>query len=92
MGEYPVINNIDPVNLTKGRFINDIDIDNKRKVVVVGSRVVDMLFEKDEEPLDQYLLIQGVYFKIVGVFKSKRTGEQADRDNQNIFMVSQPPQ
>lgn len=86
MGEYPIINIIDPVNIQKGRFINELDIAEKRKVIVVGTRVVEILFEEDEEPLDQYIRIQGVYFKIVGIIKSKRTGEQANRDNQNIFM------
>ena len=86
MGEYPVINVIDPVNLQKGRFINQLDIIGKRKIVVVGTRVVELLFEKDEDPMDKYIQIQGVYFKIVGVFKSKRSGEQANRENQNIYM------
>lgn len=86
MGEYPVINEIDPVNIIRGRFINDFDIREKRKVVVAGIRVIDILFEKDEDPLNQYIKIKGVYFKIVGIFQSKRTGEQADQENQNIYM------
>jgi len=86
MGEYPIINIIDPVNLQQGRFINKLDIIEKRKIVVVGTRVVEILFEKDEDPIDKYIQIQGVYFKIVGVFKSKRSGEQADRENQNVYM------
>ena len=59
---------------------------SKGKVVVIGTRVVDILFKKDEDPINKYIRIQGVYFKVVGTFKSKRTGEQADNDNQNIFM------
>ncbi len=86
MGEFPIINIIDPVNLQQGRFINKLDIIEKRKIVVVGTRVVEILFEKDEDPIDKYIQIQGVYFKIVGVFKSKRSGEQANRENQNVYM------
>jgi putative ABC transport system permease protein len=85
-GEYPVLNLIDPLNITGGRFINDIDISQKRKVAVVGSRVVELLFTKGENPINQYLQIQGVYFKIVGTYTSKRTGEQANDENQNIYM------
>ncbi len=85
-GDYPVFNNIDPVNIIKGRFINDLDIKEKRKVVVIGKRVAEVLFEKEEEPLNQYILIQGVYFKIIGIFSSKRTGEAASNDNQRIHM------
>ena len=86
MGEFPEVNLIDPVNIIEGRFINDIDIREKRKVVTIGTKVGDILFEKGENPLNQYIQINGVYFQVVGISKSKRTGEQANQDNQNIFM------
>lgn len=86
MGDYPDINLIDPINLQTGRFINEVDIIQKRKVAVVGARVVEILFNKDEKPIGQYIQIQGVYFMVVGVFSSKRTGEQANQENQNIFL------
>jgi putative ABC transport system permease protein len=86
MGDYPDINLIDPINLQSGRFINQTDISQKRKVAVIGARVVDILFNKGEEPVGQYIQIQGVYFMVIGVFSSKRTGEQANQENQNIFL------
>jgi putative ABC transport system permease protein len=86
MGDFPDFNKIDPLNFTQGRFINDIDISEKRKVAVIGTRVVEGLFTKEETPIDKYIQIQGVYFKVVGIFTSKRTGEQADYENQNIYI------
>ena len=86
MGDYPAFNKIDPLNIIKGRFINDLDIKDKRKVAVIGSRVVDFLFMKDENPITQYIQIQGVYFQVVGIFTSKRNGEQANQENQNIYL------
>ncbi len=85
-GDYPVYNDIDPVNFISGRFLNDMDVKEMRKVVVIGSRVVELLFKKDENPIGQYLRIQGVYFEVIGVFGSKRTGEAAMGDNQRIHM------
>jgi len=85
-GDYPVFDSIDPVNLLQGRFINELDVKEKRKVVVIGQRVKELLFEKNENPVDQYIQINGVYFKVVGLFKSKRTGEAASYDNQRIHM------
>ena len=41
-GDYPVFNMIDPVNMMSGRFLNDLDLKEKRKVVVIGQRVVDL--------------------------------------------------
>ena len=86
MGDYPVYNKIDPLNFIEGRFINDLDISEKRKVAVIGTRVMEILFTKGEKPVNQYIQIQGVYFKVIGIFKSKRTGEQADQENQNIYL------
>ena len=86
MGDYPAFNKIDPLNFIKGRFINELDIKDKRKIAVIGSRVVEILFTKNENPISQYIQIQGVYFQVVGIFKSKRNGEQADQENQNIYL------
>ena len=86
MGDYPAFNKIDPLNFIQGRFINDLDIKDKRKVAVVGTKVVEFLFTRDEQPINQYIQIQGVYFQVIGVFASKRTGEQADQENQNIYI------
>ena len=85
-GDYPEYNLIDPVNITHGRFINDLDIKEKRKVVVIGQRVREILFEPKEDPMNQYIRINGMYFKVVGICTSKRTGEQASQENQRIFM------
>ncbi len=86
MGEYPEFFLIDPLNIVEGRLVNNLDIEEKRKVIVIGSRVKELLFEEDEEAIGEYIQIQGVYFKVVGICKSKRTGEQAERENKNIFM------
>jgi putative ABC transport system permease protein len=86
MGDFPVFNNIDPLNFNSGRFINKSDIDQKRKVAVIGTRVVEFLFNPGEDPMNKYIQIQGVYFQVIGVFSSKRTGEQANQENQNIYI------
>lgn len=85
-GDYPAWNRIDPIKVTSGRFINELDVKNRRKVVAIGKRVVEVLFDADEDPLNQYIKINGVYFKVVGVFKSKKNGQQAEREEQNIHM------
>ncbi|MFC2096392.1 ABC transporter permease [Bacteroidota bacterium] len=85
-GDYPAWNRIDPLKVTSGRFINDLDIKNNRKVIVIGKRVVEVLFEPDENPINEYIKINGVYFKVVGIFNSKKGGQQAEREEQNIHM------
>jgi putative ABC transport system permease protein len=85
-GDYPDMNKIDPVNIHVGRFINQLDIENKRKVIVIGTRIQAEMFENGEDPIGEYLRIRGVYFKVVGIFSSKKNDQQAERENQQIFM------
>jgi len=66
-GDYPDFYKIDPWTPLKGRLLNEIDIMQNRKVCIIGERVAEVLFEKDEDPIGEYLKINGVYFQVVGV-------------------------
>ncbi|MGB9746806.1 MAG: ABC transporter permease [Bacteroidales bacterium] len=70
-GDYPAFNRIDPVDMVQGRFINDVDIREKRKVAVIGNRVRAELFGPEENPIGQYIRIKGIYFQVIGVFEPK---------------------
>ena len=50
-----------------GRRLNDLDDDERRKVVVIGTRVKDRLFG-DKNPLGEQVIVNGVNFTVVGVF------------------------
>jgi putative ABC transport system permease protein len=67
-GDLPIIQKIQPVTLRSGRFLNQFDINEKRKICVIGERAVETLFKKGEEPLGQYIQISGIYFQVVGTF------------------------
>lgn len=84
-GDYPDYNLIDPVGVKTGRFINQMDITNNRKICVIGQRVRNEMFTLEEDPIGQYLRIQGVYFKVVGIFESLKP-EQGERENQVIYL------
>lgn len=85
-GDYPDFNRIDPVTFIQGRFINDDDIIDKRKVAVIGRRVKDALFTPKEDAIGQYIRIKGVYFMVVGVFKSQHKGGQAENQENSISL------
>jgi putative ABC transport system permease protein len=86
-GDYPAINKIDPVLITDGRFLNEIDLQNKRKVAVIGNRVRDELFKTGNKVLGEYIRINGVYYQVVGVFepKNKNMNFGGDKDK-SIFI------
>ena len=52
---YPNSDKIIKVKIKKGRFINELDIKEKRKICVIGSRVNDLLFKKNEDPIGEYI-------------------------------------
>lgn len=53
--------------LTGGRFINTRDIDEKRKVAVIGQTIIDDLF-KDHPAIGEYIEVMGIRFLVVGTF------------------------
>jgi putative ABC transport system permease protein len=85
-GDYPEIARIKLMDITSGRFINLLDLREKRKVAVIGKRVRKILFAPDEDPIGQYIRANGVYFRVVGVFKSKSEGDEAEEETQTVFI------
>ena len=86
MGDYPEIQRIQSFKIQSGRFLSPLDIEDSRKVAVIGTRVRDVLFERGEEPIGRSIVIHGVYFQVVGVFQSVQMGDDADRDAQTLFV------
>ncbi|MEZ4810447.1 MAG: ABC transporter permease [Allomuricauda sp.] len=69
-GDFPVFTKIATKKIYNGgRFINDEDIEQARKVCVIGERTQKELFEEDEDPIGGYIRIDNVYFQVVGVHK-----------------------
>ncbi|RIH65940.1 ABC transporter permease [Mariniphaga sediminis] len=66
-GDYPDYFKIDPWTPVKGRLLNEIDILQNRKVCTIGERVAEVMFDEGEDPIGEYLKINGVYFQVVGV-------------------------
>jgi putative ABC transport system permease protein len=79
-GTSPEMNNVNPVEIISGRFINENDLKEFRKVITIGPRSQELMFEEDEDPIGQYLKVNGIYFKIVGTIKplSRNMGMRDD--------------
>ena len=85
MGDYPAIQYIKPMDIVQGRFLNLYDIGDKRKVVVIGTNVRDVLFG-NRSPINENVKINGVYFKVIGVFNTKVSGGRAERETQTLYI------
>ncbi len=67
-GDYPSLDLVQKKKLTHGRFINQNDIDENKKSVVISDDIYKQLFEKDEEAIGEYIRINNINFKVVGIF------------------------
>ncbi|HZJ62336.1 MAG TPA: ABC transporter permease [Kofleriaceae bacterium] len=84
--DYPDFRHIITFEYQAGRFINDRDIAEARKVAVIGQAVRAELFPPDVDPIGKYLKISGVYFQIVGLTRTLRSGQQGDQDAHTVFV------
>ncbi len=69
-GDFPDYTKISTKKIYKGgRFINEQDQENQRKVCVIGERTQEELFDEKENPLGKYIRINNVYFQVIGIHK-----------------------
>ncbi len=70
-GLYPEYDKIEQQDIAYGRFINDVDVHESRKVCVIGKRVYENLFLPGEDPCGKYVRVDGIYYRIVGMCVSE---------------------
>ena len=68
-GVSPVYNEIDRSDVLFGRFINQIDILERRKVCLIGIRIRDELFGREYNPIGYHIQVNGIFFQIVGLIE-----------------------
>ena len=78
LGDYQFLEN---ATLTAGRYINQSDNDAYEKVAIIGHRVYQDLFKK-ENAIGEYIEISGVKFKVVGIY----TDPGGEREENRIFI------
>jgi putative ABC transport system permease protein len=72
---------IEKTLITKGRYINENDVNKKLKVVVIGKKIKDDLFG-DEEPVGKTIILNNSTFNVIGVFED----EGNDRENRILYV------
>ena len=67
----PEVAETDNIKMISGRFINELDLNLKRKVIVLDEDIVNLFF-KNEEPVNKNVSIDGINFQVIGVRKKNR--------------------
>jgi putative ABC transport system permease protein len=78
---HPDYQDIESASIVDGRFVNQIDINKRRKVVTIGKPVKEALFKHGENPIGEYIKINNVPFQVVGIFTDK-----SERDETRIYI------
>jgi len=84
-GGFAGMENINSMRIIEGRSINSLDEQQRRKVAVIGQRVRDQLFAKDESPLGEDVTINGITFEVIGVYRSTQNGDQ-QQEEERIYL------
>ncbi len=77
---HPGTKQLENVDILEGRFLNDLDVEANRKVVIVSTDVKNALF-KDGDFLGEYIKINNIPFRVVGLFE-----DSSERDNQRVYI------
>ncbi|MBP1838349.1 ABC transporter permease [Formosa algae] len=72
---------IENADIGQGRFLNYSDVEDAKKVAVIGNRVKKDLF-KDEDPINKDISVYGISYKVVGVFFDPG----GERDESKVFL------
>ncbi|QDO92931.1 FtsX-like permease family protein [Formosa sediminum] len=72
---------IENADIGQGRFLNNSDVEEAKKVAVIGNRVKKDLF-KDEDPINKDISVYGISYKVVGVFFDPG----GERDESKVFL------
>jgi len=85
-GNYPTYNKIVESKMIYGRYINDIDLTEKRKVCVIGERVYEVLFDKEENPIGKEIQVNGIYFQVIGVARSTSNISIGGKNEESVVL------
>lgn len=80
-GVYPDHQFIENASIISGRFLNQSDMSEAKKVVVIGDVVKKELFKK-KNPIGEYVAVMGINFKVVGVY----TDPGGEREESRVFV------
>jgi putative ABC transport system permease protein len=85
LGDYPSFAQVEPMEQIRGRFINQRDLDQARKVAVLGTEARRILLG-EADPVGKYLKIKRVYFQVVGEISTDKGGDDGERIRSSIFV------
>ena len=69
-----------------GTFITDADVEERSRVVVIGSDVFGKLFQPNEDPIDQTIRVNNILFRVIGVMEERGAGVGGANLDEMVFI------
>lgn len=85
-GVYPEFFLIETQHVLAGRTFNQLDIEQRKKVCVIGKMVYETLFGVGEEAIGQYIRVNGIYFQVIGIVSPKSKISIGGDVNETVFI------
>ena len=84
-GVLPVFKSIRFLPLARGRWMNELDEEQRRNVTVIGWEMKKNLFPDEPNPIGKHVLIGGLRFEVIG-FISNFTKDEGNSSNVRCFI------
>ncbi len=81
-GVGPRYQQIENMKILQGRYLNELDLEANLKVVVISRKIKREMMKEVEDPLNEYLQLSGINFKIIGVYAD----EGGEREENRIYI------
>jgi putative ABC transport system permease protein len=85
VGATSALLSVEPLLVPRGRFLDELDLDEQRKVAIVGDQVRRTFFG-DDDPVGRDLRVQGIHFRVIGALKSLKSGDEGERIDGSVFV------
>lgn len=86
MGVYPENFKIQTQTVLSGRLFNEIDIDEDRKVTVIGKTIAENLFGNTEDAIGKNIKVNGLYFNVIGVVRPNSKAQVGGDAESKVFI------
>lgn len=83
----PVYAQVRKIEVSDGRFINDRDLENRYKVLVIGTETATNIFGTTDV-IGKTMYVNGIEFNIIGVIKSTGSSSTGSSDDRIIMPLS----
>jgi len=83
--EFGTLRNLPPEK--GGRFINKLDMENRRRVIFIGTAICEKFFGKNANPVGKIIMVNGIPFTIIGVMEDKIQNSSYMTQDKNIAFI-----